>query len=168
MKDSGERETYASGMIRQPYGPGYPRFDLMWPEDVPFDEQYLTRIAVQMGRGALKYRERNWECGYDEAAYRRARASAHSHFAKWFNGVEDGDDHAAALFFNVMQVLYHETMLRSGPQHAAPQQPGDLVYGDPCSICDADGWPAGSAGNARYIHENGHKRNGPVHHQGST
>jgi hypothetical protein len=29
----------------------------------------------------------------------------------------------------------------------------DLVYGDPCPVCGQDGWPAGSAGNARRIHE---------------
>ena len=29
----------------------------------------------------------------------------------------------------------------------------DLVYGDPCPACGKDGWPAGSAGNARRCHE---------------
>jgi hypothetical protein len=27
------------------------------------------------------------------------------------------------------------------------------VFGDPCPVCGKDGWPAGSAGNARRIHE---------------
>lgn len=29
----------------------------------------------------------------------------------------------------------------------------DLVYGDPCVVCGKDGWPMGSAGNARRGHE---------------
>jgi len=28
-----------------------------------------------------------------------------------------------------------------------------LVFGDPCPVCGKDGWPAGSAGNARRGHE---------------
>lgn len=31
--------------------------------------------------------------------------------------------------------------------------PGALIYGDPCPVCGKDGWPAGSQGAARRIHE---------------
>lgn len=109
VKDSGNHETYASGMRREPEG-DKPRFDLLWPEGVPFEEQYLTRIAMHMARGAQKYAPRNWERGWSPEAYERARSSAHRHFEQWFNGLNDGEDHAAATFFNMMQVLYLEYM----------------------------------------------------------
>lgn len=101
-KDSGEREHYDSGMTRDTQD-GKPRFDLLLPHDVPYGEQMLTRIAHLMARGAKKYGERNWERGYSYAEMDRATASAFRHFMQWICGQQD-EDHAAAVFFNVMQV----------------------------------------------------------------
>lgn len=32
----------------------------------------------------------------------------------------------------------------------------ELAYGDPCKVCGQDGWPVGSQGGARIIHEREH------------
>ncbi|WP_326554625.1 dATP/dGTP diphosphohydrolase domain-containing protein [Micromonospora sp. NBC_01813] len=99
-KDSGVREQYGSGMVRDTQE-GKPRFDLILVEGLPYDEQMLTRLAALMTRGAEKYGDRNWEKaqGPDELA--RAKASAFRHLVQWMCGEED-EDHAAATVFNLM------------------------------------------------------------------
>lgn len=84
---------------------GKPRFDLLIPKGVPFERQYLTRVALHMAKGAERYSDRNWEKFQDEEALERAKASAFRHFMQWFTG-EDDEDHAAAIYFNVMAVEY--------------------------------------------------------------
>ncbi|MDP9904735.1 dATP/dGTP diphosphohydrolase domain-containing protein [Arthrobacter bambusae] len=99
-KDSGKRDTYASGMNREP-DTGRPRFDLLVPENVPFDQQLLTRCAALMERGALKYAERNWERADSSEELERMKASAFRHFMQWVAGETD-EDHAAAVLFNIL------------------------------------------------------------------
>lgn len=101
-KDSGEREHFDSGMQRDTEA-GKPRFDLIVPEGVPFEDQLLTRFAALMGRGAEKYDARNWEQANGAAEVARARSSAFRHFFQWFCGETD-EDHAAATLFNIMVV----------------------------------------------------------------
>ena len=84
---------------------GKPRFDLLLPERVPYEHQYLTRIARLMAKGAAHYEARNWEKFDDQEALDRAKSSAFRHFMQWFNGETD-EDHAAAIFFNVQAVEY--------------------------------------------------------------
>lgn len=79
---------------------GRPRFDLLLPLAVPFGEQFLTRCAKHLGES--KYPERNWEEFKDQAALNRCKASAARHFVQWMTGADDGEDHAAAVFFNLM------------------------------------------------------------------
>lgn len=99
-KDSGKREEYDSGM-RRDTEEGKPRFDLIVPKDVPFEEQILTRFASLMARGAEKYTERNWEKANSEAELNRYYSSAFRHFMQWITGETD-EDHAAAVMFNIM------------------------------------------------------------------
>lgn len=103
-KASGERQEFNGGGVRDKET-GKPRFDLLMPERVPFDDQYLTRIARLMARGAEHYEDRNWERFADDAALSRAKSSAFRHFMQWFSGEAD-EDHAAAIFFNVMAAEY--------------------------------------------------------------
>lgn len=84
---------------------GKPRFDLLLPEGVPFERQYLTRVAKLMAKGAEHYEDRNWEKFNDKEALNRAKSSAFRHFMQWITG-EDDEDHAAAIFFNVMAAEY--------------------------------------------------------------
>lgn len=99
-KDSGRREEYASGMVRDING-DKPRFDLILPEGIPYEEQFLTRLAALLTRGALKYGERNWEKASGEEEVSRFRASALRHLLQWMCG-ENDEDHAAAVVFNLL------------------------------------------------------------------
>ena len=99
-KDSGERATFESGMQRDTQA-GKPRFDLMIPEGVPYEEQMITRFAKLLGRGAEKYDDRNWEKADSEAEMARMKSSAFRHFMQWLCGETD-EDHAAGTIFNIL------------------------------------------------------------------
>ena len=101
LKDSGHRAQFLGGGMREGQG-DRARFDLCVPEGVPYDEQLLTRFAVHMAKGAAKYEERNWEKFSDQQALDRARASAMRHLYQWVTDAQDGEDHAAAVMFNLM------------------------------------------------------------------
>jgi hypothetical protein len=58
-----------------------------------------------MAKGADHYEDRNWEKFDDLEALNRAKSSAFRHFMQWITGETD-EDHAAAIFFNVMAVEY--------------------------------------------------------------
>jgi hypothetical protein len=103
-KDSGERQTFSTGMQRDT-NTGKPRFDLLFPEDVPFEHQMVTREALLMMRGAEKYDARNWERAGTEEELARFKESALRHCIMWFCGMTD-EDHAAATSFNLRA---HET-----------------------------------------------------------
>lgn len=99
-KDSGQRATFDSGMQRDTQE-GKPRFDLMFPVGVPYEEQFVTRIAALMARGAEKYDDRNWEKANSPEELERMKASAIRHFIQWLCGERD-EDHAAAVVFNLL------------------------------------------------------------------
>lgn len=112
-KDSGVREEYDSGMRRDTQE-GKARFDLLFPEGVPYEEQFLTRVAELLDRGVEKYGERNWEKANSDVELRRFKASAARHMAQWQAGETD-EDHAAAVVFNL---LAYETTKRTVEQIA--------------------------------------------------
>lgn len=116
-KDSGERAQFDSGMQRD-LEDGKPRFDLMIPLGVPYDEQMITRLAALYGRGAVKYKDRNWEKANSEAELARFKSSAYRHFMQWFMGEID-EDHAAAVMFNI---IGHETTAHKVAQGPKPIQ----------------------------------------------
>lgn len=103
-KDSGERQNFESGMVRDTQQ-GKPRFDLLMPKDVPYSDQLLTRFAELMARGAEKYGDRNWEKADSQEELDRAKASALRHMIQWFAGEVD-EDHAAAVMFNLTMAEY--------------------------------------------------------------
>lgn len=104
-KDSGKREEYDSGMVRDTEE-GKARFDLILPRGIPYEEQMLTRFAEHMARGAAKYEDRNWERANSEVELARYKSSAFRHLMQWLCGQGD-EDHAAAVMFNL---LAHETL----------------------------------------------------------
>jgi hypothetical protein len=108
-KDSGQREQYATGMVRDTEA-GKPRFDLMYPLELPYEAQFITRYGLLLARGAEKYGDRNWESGYDPAAHARAKSSGMRHMVQWISGMRD-EDHAAAVLFNLQQAEYHEFLM---------------------------------------------------------
>jgi hypothetical protein len=102
-KDSGVRSEYNSGMRRDTQE-GKPRFDLVVP--ISMENDMLFRWAGLMERGMLKYGYRNWEKANSEEEHIRFKSSAFRHFYQWFKGIDDGEDHAAAIFFNVQCAEY--------------------------------------------------------------
>lgn len=91
-KDSGERQTFDSGMVRD-IQTDKPRYDLVdWP--------MIKRWADLMARGAVKYGEHNWKKAEGEKELERFKASALRHLIQWFNNDND-EDHAVAVFFNI-------------------------------------------------------------------
>lgn len=99
-KDSGERATFESGMQRDT-DTGKARFELLHPLGVPYDAQFLTRVAQLMARGAEKYDERNWEKATGTEELERFKSSALRHLMQWVAGETD-EDHASAVVFNLL------------------------------------------------------------------
>lgn len=109
-RDSGERIEYTTGM-RRDIQRGKARFDLVMPEGVSYEDQMLTRWAGLMDRGQEKYGERNWELAYTPEEYKRFKGSALRHLLQWYHGVDDGEDHAAAVYFNIQAAEYVKAKL---------------------------------------------------------
>jgi len=99
-KDSGARQQFESGMQRDTQD-GKARFDLLFPLNVPYDAQFMTRVAELLARGAEKYESRNWEQAEGDEELERFKASAFRHLMQWVAGDED-EDHAAAVVFNLL------------------------------------------------------------------
>ena len=98
VKDSGKREEYSSGMVR----------DVVTDKvnvALVLDGPMFWRWAVHLTKGAVKYVKRNWMKATGEEEYERFRESAVRHFIQWYNGEQD-EDHAAAVFFNINGVEY--------------------------------------------------------------
>lgn len=102
VKDSGKRQDYASGM-RRDLQDGKPRFDLLIPivEGMAVDDQFLTRCAMLMTRGAEKYGFRNWEKADSREEYERFLSSGLRHHMQYLMG-DTTEDHAAAVVFNLI------------------------------------------------------------------
>lgn len=109
-KDSGKRQEYSTGMKRD-LQENKPRFDLIMPLAVPYNEQLLTRWALLMDRGASKYDARNWEKAKTTEELDRFKASAIRHFIQWMNNEED-EDHAVAVLFNIQGAEYVKWRLK--------------------------------------------------------
>lgn len=102
-KDSGKRQSYNSGMVRDVQA-GKPDFFLLLT-DQPYKEQMVTRWAALMARGADKYGRRNWQLASSEEELERFKSSAFRHFIQWMSG-ENDEDHASAVFFNINAAEY--------------------------------------------------------------
>lgn len=97
-KDSGKREEFTSGMVRDT-ADDKPNYALV------YDGPMLTRWGGLLTRGAVKYAKRNWMKASGQAELERFQESAARHFAQWMRGETD-EDHAAAVFFNMNGAEY--------------------------------------------------------------
>jgi len=109
LKDSGARQEYSSGMVREPEGQRE-RFDLILPLTQPYDTTLLYRWANVLTAGCVKYSSRNWEKANSVEEYQRFKASAWRHFIKFMSGRTD-EDHAASLLFNINGMVYLQQKL---------------------------------------------------------
>lgn len=108
-QSSGTKDEFEGGGVRDAEA-GKPRFDLLRPLNVPYQDQLLTRWAALMARGAEHYGDRNWERMGDQKAMDRFRSSAARHFEQWYNREVD-EDHAAATLFNIEGTEYVKGIL---------------------------------------------------------
>lgn len=96
IKDSGKRETYESGAVRDT-NEGKIRYDLL-----PIE--CLKRLAEHYTKGAKKYDDNNWKKGIPT---KRFIESAWRHWGEYLLG-ETEEDHLSALVFNVFGIMYNE------------------------------------------------------------
>lgn len=102
-KDSGKLFESPDGMVRDT-SEGKPQFTLMFPKGIPFEDQLMTRVADLYHRGGVKYGPRNWEKSSTEEALAKHEDCLMRHVVKYLLGVDDGEDHAAAIVWNVNAV----------------------------------------------------------------
>lgn len=110
VKDSGVTAEYADGM-RRDTTEGKPRFDLLIPTGMPYEETLLYRAAMHYMLGGKKYGDRNWEKSRTAESLGHHTEALWRHFMKFVSRVEDGEDHAAAIFWNLNAVLYTQWRL---------------------------------------------------------
>lgn len=98
IKDSGERKTFESGMVRDT-ATGKTEYDRV------LDGPMFDRWAEHLTKATAKYPDLpdgrpNWTLASGDAEKQRFQKSAFRHFRAWLRGDTD-EDHAAAIFFNV-------------------------------------------------------------------
>lgn len=104
IKDSGKRETFDGGMVRDTTEG---KTDYLLLRDGPMFERW----AEHLRKGALKYGKRNWTKAAGQAELERARESAARHFEQWLHGDID-EDHASAVIFNINEVEHVKLKLK--------------------------------------------------------
>lgn len=109
VKDSGERQSFASGMVRDTQA-GKTDFSRI------LDGPMVERWAVHLTKGAVKYPDvkpgvANWTLANGEEELVRFKKSALRHFLQWYRGDVD-EDHAAAVFFNINGKEYVQAKLK--------------------------------------------------------
>lgn len=119
-KTSGTRAEHPDGVVRDT-SEGKPRFDLMFAKGVPFDKQLMTRVADLYRRGGEAYGDRNWENSETEETLAHHEAALMRHVVKFLTGVEDGEDHAAAVVWNVNAVDLTRQKIREKHQGGEEQ-----------------------------------------------
>jgi len=111
-KDSGERKSFESGMNRDSDN-NKPKFDLLIPKGQAYEDTLLYRWAMLLRRGADKYGIRNWELANSAEEMERFKSSASRHFIQWMSELKDGEDHAAAILFNINAVEFLKQKLQN-------------------------------------------------------
>ena len=102
MKDSGKRQTFESGAVRDT-DEEKPRPELISPFA-------MERLSRWLAEGAKKYAPRSWEAGI---SIERCFASMYRHLLKYQAGEHD-EDHLVAVMCNCMMILHFEEMVRRG------------------------------------------------------
>lgn len=97
-KDSGNRQEFSTGMVRDT-SENKIRYDLVY---MPM----FKRWAELMTRGAVKYSANNWKKAATLVEMDRFKESALRHFMTWFLDEDRSEDHAAAVFFNISGAEY--------------------------------------------------------------
>jgi Domain of unknown function (DUF5664) len=99
-RDSGAKTVHSDGVQRDTQQ-GKTLFPLMFPRGVPMAEQLIVRVAELYTRGAEKYGDRNWEASGAEDTLDHHTEALWRHFMNFVFEVQDGEDHAAAVVWNI-------------------------------------------------------------------
>jgi hypothetical protein len=119
VRDSGKKAVYSDGNQRDDPA-GKPRFDLLYPRGMEYEETLLYRVAMHYMRGGQKYGDRNWEKSSTEESLLAHETALHRHFTKFALGIEDGEDHAAAIVWNLQAILYTRWRLKQRIDASVP------------------------------------------------
>lgn len=131
VQDSGKRESFGTGAVRDTEA-GKPRYDLIpiplldylaneyakgdktfRPDLIP--HALFSRLGRHLGKGAVKYGDRNWEKGIPTD---RLRSSCFRHFMANRKG-DRTEDHKAAQVFNIAAEMHFEE-IGGNPADAQP------------------------------------------------
>lgn len=99
----GEQAVHSDG-VRRDTQDNKTLYTLMFPKGVPMSEQLIVRVAELYTRGGAKHGKRNWENSRAEDTLEHHTEALWRHFMKFFFDVQDGEDHAAAIVWNVNAV----------------------------------------------------------------
>ena len=99
VKDSGEREEYSSGALRDNSE------KIKW-HLVPVEA--MKRVAQHYTNGAKKYSDDNWKKGIPST---RFLEGALRHLQQYRLGLRD-EDHLSAVVFNILGIIYNEEVNR--------------------------------------------------------
>lgn len=124
IKDSGQRETFATGSRRDSRS-GKGRFDLL-------PALALARLARHFEAGALKYGDNNWKLGQPEA---RFMDSALRHSFAHLAGERD-EDHLIAAAWNLLCLADQEERAKT------------QVTPTPAPMSESDYWALGQTAGA--------------------
>ena len=102
LKDGGDREKYATGMVREPNG-GRGRFELISPIA-------LKKLAIHYENGCIKYPDRNWEKG---GKLSRHFCSAMRHLTDLLEG-DRTEDHISAAAWHCFAMQHVVEMIKRG------------------------------------------------------
>ena len=102
MKDSGKRQDFSTGAVRDA-SEGKPMLSLLSPF-------MLVRVGLWLTAGALKYSARNWEKGMP---FSRVTDSMFRHLLAWMEGRTD-EDHLAAIITNATFLMHYQEMIKRG------------------------------------------------------
>lgn len=101
-------EKSASGTLRSDRTG---KIDYLLVRDGPLYERWAKHLSDWAGpRGG----KRNWMKAHTQEDLDRFRESLLRHVEQLLAGVDDGEDHAAAIAFNLNGILYVEGKLRQG------------------------------------------------------
>jgi len=135
VKDSGERQQFESGMVRDTQAGKLDWWRLLIGP-------MARRLVAHVTKGAVKYPDvkpgvPNWTLAAGEQELARFKASAFRHFIQWYEGDVD-EDHAAAVHFNINGAEYVKEKL------AKPAPCSEVLVGEgkwarrECSVCGPD------------------------------
>lgn len=103
IKDSGKRQEFPSGMVRD-------TTDGKVNYLAVFDGPMVDRWAVHLTKGKIKYPDvapgvANWTLAKGEEELQRAKESLARHYRQYVRGDRD-EDHAAGIYFNINLIEY--------------------------------------------------------------